>query len=125
MSFFLALLSVVLIFIVLLDGFEAMILPRRVIRPFRFARFYYHHVWRLWRVLSNLFAGKRRETFLSCFGPLSVLGLFAIWVLGLVVGFALWHTALDSPMHGMEPGAALPPICTLAARPFLRSATAT
>ena len=78
-----------------------MILPRRVTRPFRFARLYYRQVWFIWRSLSHLFKGKKLESFLSSFGPFSVLGLFALWVIGLVVGFAIWQMTLISPLHGV------------------------
>jgi Ion channel len=96
-----ALLSVVLILFILVDGFEAMILPRRVTRPYRFARLYYQLTWRLWRLAAGLIRpGKGRETFLSMFGPLSLLGLFAIWVLGLIVGFAVLQWSLGVPLQG-------------------------
>jgi hypothetical protein len=105
MDFLLAAFSFLLILFVLVDGFEAMILPRRVTRPYRFARFYYRQVWWLWRHLAGFFSGKSRESFLSSFGPLSVLGLFAFWVIGLIVGFALWQMSLSSPLHGTAPDA--------------------
>jgi hypothetical protein len=100
MDFIFAILSIFLIFMVLVDGFEAMVLPRRVTRPFRFARLFYRHAWRWWRLLADLFPrGRRRETILSLFGPLSLLGLFASWVVGLVVGFAWLHWSLGSPLQ--------------------------
>ena len=102
MDLLLAAFGFLLILSVLVDGYEAMILPRRVTRPYRFARFYYHQAWSLWRSASSLFSGKNRETFLSSFGPVSVLGLFAFWVAGLVTGFALWQMALSSPLHGAD-----------------------
>ena len=101
MNILVALLSVALILFILVDGFEAIILPRRVTRPFRFARFYYQLTWRLWRRTAQLFRpGKRRENFLSTFGPLSLLGLFATWVLALVVGFALLQWSVGVPLQG-------------------------
>ena len=45
MATLLALVSVVLIVIVLLDTFETMLLPRRVRRQFRFARIFYVYSW--------------------------------------------------------------------------------
>jgi hypothetical protein len=99
MGFLLALASVVLIFAVLMDGFEAMVFPRRVTRPYRFTRFYYRNSWRFWRLTAQRFApGKRRENFLSLFGPLSLLGLFGTWALGLIAGFALLHWSLGSDL---------------------------
>src|SRR5437588_397231 len=53
MDLFLAILSIVFIFLVLVDGFEAMVLPRRVTRRFRFARLFYRYSWRLWRTLAG------------------------------------------------------------------------
>jgi len=43
--------------------------------------------------------GKRREYFLSVFGPLSLFGLFTIWFIGLIFGFALWHWALATEVR--------------------------
>ena len=48
-------------------------------------------------------SGKRREALLSWFGPLSLLGLFAAWMVGLVVGFAMLNWGLKLPLHAPEP----------------------
>jgi hypothetical protein len=93
----LALGCVVVIFLLLQDGFETMVLPRRVSRAYRWARFYYRHTWELWRFLSRFFPpGKRHDTFLSLFGPLSMLGLFATWALGLIAAFGALHWSLGT-----------------------------
>jgi hypothetical protein len=97
MAVILAAVSVALILVVLTDGFQTMILPRRVVWRFRPARLYYLFTWLLWRAMALRWpAGKRRHTFLSTYGPLSLLGLFTTWVLGLILGFALLHTALGT-----------------------------
>jgi hypothetical protein len=84
-----------LVLLLLMDGFETMVLPRRVTRQFRLARFYYRSTWTCWRAAARrLPAGKRRETFLGLFGPLSLFGLFSTWVFGLIVGIALMHWSL-------------------------------
>jgi hypothetical protein len=99
-STLLALLSVGFIVLVLQDAFEVMILPRRVTRPYRFARYFYRYGWRLWRWLTLwLPAAKRRENFLAMFGPLSLLALIGGWMLGLIVGFALLHWSLGTPLN--------------------------
>jgi hypothetical protein len=85
-----------LIVLVLLDGFEAMVLPRRVTRNLRPARLYYRLTWSGWRLLARLLRGRRQATFLSYFGPLSLLGLFVVWVAGLIVGFALVNWSLQT-----------------------------
>jgi Ion channel len=92
--------SLVLIALVLWDAFEAMLLPRRVTRQFRFARLFYVYSWRPWAALAGLFPpGKRRNAFLSLYGPLSILWLFGFWASGLIAGFALLQWSLGSPLH--------------------------
>ena len=96
--------SLVLILLVLVDGFEVIVQPRRVTHRYRYVRLYYSSIWRLWRAVAlRISAGRRRETFLSVFGPLSMLGLFITWVFGLIVGFGLLHWSLGTPVHASEP----------------------
>jgi hypothetical protein len=87
-----AILGLALIVFVLLEVFEALVLPRRVLRPFRFTRLYYLSTWRVWASASRLFRNSHsRQTFLSMFGPLSLVVLFAIWATALIVGFGFVH----------------------------------
>lgn len=82
---------------ILTEAFESMVLPRRVLRRFRFSRFFYRMGWPVWVFLSQAFrASKWRENFLSVFGPLSLLLLFASWVSGLIAGFGLLHWSLGT-----------------------------
>ncbi len=93
-----------LIVVILADGFEVMVLPRRLTWPYQPTRMFYRVAWALWRWGARAIPpSKRREHFLSVFGPLSMLALFTIWVLGLVAGFALLHVALRTPVKG-SPG---------------------
>ncbi len=79
-----------LVAIVLWDAFEAIVLPRRVTRRFRLTRLFYRSTWLPWRAVANWMpSGKRRESFLGFFGPLSLLVLLGVWATGLVAGFAL------------------------------------
>ena len=41
-----------LVLLMLVDGFETMVLPRRVMRSVRLARFYYRAVWVPYRLLA-------------------------------------------------------------------------
>ena len=83
--------AVVLIAGVLWDTFETIILPRRVTRRFRLARLFYRATWISWSALARRMpAGNPRESFLSIFGPLSLLLLFGAWALGLILGFAIF-----------------------------------
>ncbi len=92
----LALAAFGLIVVVLQDAFEVMLLPRRVLRRFRVARFYFRSVWGVWKRCSRAFAGARREHFLSVFGPLSMVLLFTLWALGLILGFGTLDWALQA-----------------------------
>jgi hypothetical protein len=95
--------SVVLILLVLTDAFETMLLPRRVRRQFRFTRLFYVYSWTPWAAIARrVRSEKRRNTFLSLFGPLSILILLALWAVGLIVGFALLHWALGTPLGSKE-----------------------
>jgi hypothetical protein len=95
--------AVILIAIVFLDAFESMMLPRRVAHSYRLARQYYRSTWLLWRSAArHLPAGRRRNGFMGAYGPLSLLGLFAVWAIALIGGFALMHWSLGSaiPISG-------------------------
>jgi hypothetical protein len=109
MSILCAVASAVLILWVLLEAFEAMVLPRRVRRKLRFNRLFYSCNWPVWLFLARgIPSPKRRETFLSIFGPLSILGLFATWVLTLIAGFSLLHWSLETPVQTASGKVGLP-----------------
>jgi hypothetical protein len=77
---------------ILLEAFETIVLPRRVTRRFRLTRLYYRALWVPWRKLAHgIQSSKNREGFLSYFGPLSLLGLFALWATMLILGFGLLY----------------------------------
>jgi hypothetical protein len=72
-------------------------LPRRVTRRFRFTRVFYRLSWMPWRAIGAKFSPKRRESFYSYFGPLSLLFLLIFWAIGLLIGFALLILAAGPP----------------------------
>ena len=75
---------------VLWEAFETIILPRRVNRRWRVTVLFYRGTWRPWRSIARWFKKVRaRETFLSFYGPLSLLTLLVFWATSLIVGFAL------------------------------------
>lgn len=90
-------LGAALVLFVLWDAFEAIVLPRRVTRRFRFTRFFYRVTWLPWWIVARrLPAGKPRQGLLSAFGPLSLLMLLASWAIGLILGFSLIHVAVGT-----------------------------
>jgi hypothetical protein len=102
-SVFAVIFGVVLIFVVLLDAFETIVLPRRVTRKFRLTRLFYRNTWRLWSaIVRSVFKPRRQETFLSYFGPLSLILLLSIWAVGLIFGFALLNLGAGSPVNVPE-----------------------
>ncbi len=95
--------SILAVIAVLQDGFETIILPRRVARKFRLARLYYVTTWRLWSTIARkIHLNSRRENFLSYYGPLSLIGLLAMWACILVVAFALLQWSFESVLRAPE-----------------------
>jgi len=89
--------GIALILLVLWDSFETIVLPRRVTRQIRLTRLFYRATWKPWRaILAAIPSPKRRETYLGFYGPLSLLGLLAVWAIALVLGFAMVHWAFGS-----------------------------
>src|SRR5438552_2502947 len=89
--------AVALIVVVFIDAFEAMILPRRVRHDYRLARLFYRSAWLLWRWAARMLpVGRRRQGFLSIFGPLSLFALLTVWAAGLIAGFGLLHWSLGT-----------------------------
>jgi ion channel len=98
-----ALITVALIGIVLWDAFETIVLPRRVTRRWRLARLFYRSSWTIWAgVARRITSRQRRETFLSVFGPLSLLFLLALWATSLVLAFGALHWSLGSTLHTLD-----------------------
>ena len=99
--------GVAIFLIVVWDAFESIILPRRVTRKFRLARFFFKVTWTIWKFITNLVSSKKgREAFLGFYGPLSLLVLVGVWAIGLVLGFGLMQFGAGSAviMTGGQPG---------------------
>jgi len=98
MTTLMAILGIVILFIILWDGFEVIILPRRVARKIRLSRLYYLSTWAVcsWyaRHIRN---PRRRERYLSFYGPLSLVFLIAFWAAGMMVGFAMVQWSVGPP----------------------------
>lgn len=91
--------ALLLIFFVLLDVFEVIILPRRVTRALRITVFINRLSWDpLSAIAKRMKDEHRREALLSFYGPLGLLFLLVVWGAGLILGFALLQWALGSPL---------------------------
>src|SRR5258708_23487975 len=106
MQILVALVGILAVAIVLRDSFETIILPRRVSARLRVSKIFYQVTWRPWRAAGRrLRSSDWRETFLSTYGPLSLIALFVLWGAILMAGFPplLWaarfHVNLSGPRH--------------------------
>ncbi len=94
--------ALLLILWVLWDAFETILLTRRVPARLRISRFVLSWLWIVWAgIAQRIKVRGRRETFLSFYALLSILGLLIVWAKGLIVGFALLHWADGSQLAGM------------------------
>ena len=79
-----------IIWVVLLDAFETVVLPRRVTRQFRLTAWFYRRTWIPWRkIAGRIRTPSLQQSFLGYFGPLSLIMLLAFWAACLIMGFAL------------------------------------
>jgi Ion channel len=82
--------GVAIVWVVLLDAFETVVLPRRVLRNFKLTAYFYRRTWIPWRkIASHIKTTSRQQNFLGYFGPLSLILLLGFWASGLILGFAL------------------------------------
>ena len=94
-------LGLLLIGVMMWEAFEVIVLPRRVTRRLRLTRLFYRVTWRAWSasVRRLLPSNKRQETYLSFYGPLSLLLLLTVWAAGMILGFALLQAALGAALN--------------------------
>jgi hypothetical protein len=86
------------LFIVLLDAFQTIILPRRATGRFRLTRIFYIATWKPWAfVTRRLGNARKRETVFSFYGPLSLILLLVVWAGVMLLGFGLLYFGLGSP----------------------------
>ncbi|MFZ0859348.1 MAG: potassium channel family protein [Candidatus Sulfotelmatobacter sp.] len=82
--------GLIIIWVVLLDAFETVVLPRRVTRHFKLTAWFYRQTWIPWRgIARRIKTTSRQQNFLGYFGPLSLILLLEFWAAGLILGFAL------------------------------------
>lgn len=85
-----AVFGIAILWMVLLDAFETVVLPRRVTRHFKLTAWFYRRTWIPWRKIARrIKTASRQQNFLGYFGPLSLILLLGFWASGLIFGFAL------------------------------------
>src|SRR4051794_4639610 len=91
----------ILLVLVLMDGFDTIILARRTRHMLQFARGFYRITWApVSAVARTIQSGHTRENFLGIYGPLSLIALMGLWIAGLIVSFGLlqWGVHMQ-PAH--------------------------
>jgi ion channel len=83
-----AFLGLLVVATVLWDAFETIILPRRVNGRIRITVLFYRFTWQAWSSVAR-HSKRPRDTYLSLYGPLSLLFLLVVWAGGLILGFAI------------------------------------
>lgn len=91
------LVGALLIGLMLSEFFVAFLLPRRVKRDPRIARGIYQAVWKPWRAVARRLRPIAADALLGYFGPLALVLELAVWVFGLVVGYACLQYAGGGP----------------------------
>ena len=93
-----AIAGVLCLWVVLLDAFQTIILPRRASGRFRLTSLFYMATWRPWAFFARrIRTAGRRETAFSYYGPLSLILLLVVWAGLMILGFAFIYYALGSP----------------------------
>jgi hypothetical protein len=97
MRLFVGIVGLLIILVILWDVFETIVLPRRVTRRVRLTRLLYRSSWKPWSAIGRTIRNnKRREKFLSFFGPLSLLMLLTVWAASLVFAMAIVQWSIGS-----------------------------
>lgn len=105
MALFIGLLGTFFLLVILYEVFEVLLLPRRVRSQLRFVRLFFRSTWAVWSGIgTRIKRGEKRASFLSLYGPLSMVLLLFAWACGLIVGFGLLQWALAysvKPLPGL------------------------
>src|SRR2546430_6038848 len=82
--------------------------PRSTLFPYTtlFRSLFYRSTWIPWRAAARALSGRKRDVFLSIFGPLSLILLLALWAVGSVFSFGLLQWAAGSAMRVVGDGGA-------------------
>lgn len=86
------------------DAFQTIVLPRRATGKVRVSRLFLIATWLPWKgIAQRMRNGRPRESFLSYYGPLTLLMLIVVWAAVLIVGFALIYYGLGTPFSDPHP----------------------
>ncbi|HUR23833.1 MAG TPA: potassium channel family protein [Acidimicrobiales bacterium] len=89
-----------LVVFTLVDAIGTLVAARGLTSRWRPTRQFYWASWRLWRGIGRRLKGRRQESFLSAYAPLTLLALLGMWLVGLLVGWALVYLAGQDKLQG-------------------------
>jgi hypothetical protein len=82
------------------DIFKTAVLPRPAVGRFSVVRLLNRRLWAVWRWIgARVPRTSTRDAWLAAFGPSSVFVMFGLWVLTLIVGYALLFNGLQDELH--------------------------
>ena len=88
-----------LVLATLTDALGTLVVARGMAGRWRPTRHFYRVTWRLWRFVGRRLH-RRREGFLSAYAPLTLLSLLGLWLVGLLLGWALIYLAGEASLTG-------------------------
>jgi hypothetical protein len=96
-------LGLALLWLVLWDVFETIVVPRPTPGWFRIGRYVIRFGWRVLRTAADWRGGEARDRWLGLFAPAATILLLFTWLLGLVVAFGLILYALRGDLSPPPP----------------------
>jgi len=99
----LLILGLALLWLVLWDVFETIVVPRPTPGWFRIGRYVTRYGWRALRRAADWRGGEARDRWLGLFAPGATILLLFTWLLGLVVAFGLILYALRGDLSPQPP----------------------
>src|SRR5689334_7410298 len=103
MEMIVGIIGILLLFVILWDAFETIVLPRRVRSRVRLTRLFYGYTWAFWSAIAKrIHMASRRDNFLSYYGPLSLILLLGVWAMSLTISFAMMHWGFGDRLVGPE-----------------------
>lgn len=94
-----AIAGLILVVLVLVDGFETIVIPRTVKRSWRAATLLLTASRPLYSGIGRLQREDLRQSLLAGFAPILLATMIALWAVLLILGFALIQYGLQTPMH--------------------------
>lgn len=87
--------GLVLVVLTPVDAIGTLVAARGLTGRWRPTRKFYWVTWRVWRGLGRRLGSRRQESFLAAYAPLTLLMLLGMWLVGLLVGWALVYLAAE------------------------------